>query len=749
MQRDFTREQSVLDLYITNRPSLVKSISNVPNISDHEAAIIVDSNIRPVFIKSKPRSYHLFSKADWTKMKEDINSFSPKFLNSVNDKSVNENWTEIKTVIQNTIKKHVPERKPRPQKQHPWISTSIKRKCRKKHRLYKKALKSKDSSHFTQFKAYKKTVDREVKKAKNDYINNEVLGGLEGGNTKPFFRFVKTLRNDNLGLAPLKSGTNLVTDSQQKAKMLLSEFSSVFTKEDKNSIPWLGPSSSLINDINVTTEGVEKLLSGLKTQKAAGPDRIPNRVLKELSHELAPAFTALYNQSLTTGTIPTDWANAIVTPVYKKGSAQNPANYRPVSLTCVACKLLEHIVCTNILSHLEDHKLLTSVQHGFRKNHSCETQLLITVDDFFSSFDAKIQTDVGVLDFSRAFDTVPHERLIGKLAHYGIRGSINKWIRAFLSDRQMCVVVDGESSSSAPVLSGVPQGSVLGPLLFLLFINDMPDVVSQGTLIRLFADDCLVYREIHSPEDQIILQRDLDNLTQWATRWGMRFNPSKCQILHISRTKPVTKFYTMCGEILATVNSAKYLGVIISSDLQWREQIQSSAKKANSTLHLVARNLRSCSRFSRALAYTTLVRPKLEYCCSVWDPYKEKDIADLEMVNRRAARTAYNRSWRQQDVSPTSLLRDLGWKTLAERREEKRLCLLYKIAGGLVAVPPTRLQSPSRTTRGHSRKFRTIQTNIESVKNSFYPRTIPSWNSLKSEIVEARTYESFKSQLQA
>ena len=145
----------------------------------------------------------------------------------------------------------------------------------------------------------------------------------------------------------------------------------------------------------------------------------------------------------------------------------------------------------------------------------------------------------------------------------------------------------------------------------------------------------------------------------------------------------------------------------------------------------------------------TLVRPKLEYCCSVWDPYKEKDIADLEMVNRRAARTAYNRSWRQQDVSPTSLLRDLGWKTLAERREEKRLCLLYKIAGGLVAVPPTRLQSPSRTTRGHSRKFRTIQTNIESVKNSFYPRTIPSWNNLRSEIVEARTYESFKSQLQA
>ena len=189
------------------------------------------------------------------------------------------------------------------------------------------------------------------------------------------------------------------------------------------------------------------------------------------------------------------------------------------------------------------------------------------MSDFFSAWDKKTQTDVGVLDFSRAFDTVPHERLLGKLAHYGIQGQLNEWIRAFLSNREMRVVVDGEASSSAPVVSGVPQGTVLGPLLFLIYINDMPNVVSEGTFIRLFADDCLVYRHINkktAEQDQLILQRDLQSLHEWTVKWGMKFNPSKCQIMHLSRSQePYTKFYELCREILESVESAKYLGLTI------------------------------------------------------------------------------------------------------------------------------------------------------------------------------------------
>ena len=494
-------------------------------------------------------------------------------------------------------------------------------------------------------------------------------------------------------------------------------------------------------------DGVRKLLLQLKPHKASGPDRIPNRVLKELAWELAPLLTALYNQSLASGTIPDDWSRALVTPVYKKGDVHEPSNYRPVSLTTVACKTLEHIVCKHIVNYLERHKLLTTLQHGFRKAHSCESQLLITIDDLITAYNSKVQTDVGILDLSQAFDTVPHERLMGKLAHYGIQGPTNQWIRAFLTNRSMRVVVDGETSDPAQVLSRVPQGTVLGPLLFLVYINDMPNVISEGTFIRLFADDCLVYRRIHSLQDQLTLQEDLNNLHCWATRLGMNFNPSKCHIMQIARAKPMMNLYEMCGVILASVDRAKYLGVTVSKNLQWHDQVGTVTKKANSTLHMVARNLRYCPRKGRTLAYCSLVRPKLEYCASVWDPHQQQDIESLEKVNRRATRVVYNKSWRDRNVSPTALLKELGWPPLEERRRTQRLCMMYKIVHGLVAVPPTCLVKPNRQLCGHRYKYQHISTNCEQSKHSFYPRTIREWNSLDANIAEAPSLESFRNRL--
>ena len=180
---------------------------------------------------------------------------------------------------------------------------------------------------------------------------------------------------------------------------MLEEFSSVFTQENTESIPWLGPAKENIGKINITVKGVTKILKSLKSHRASGPDRIPNRVLKEIAEEIAPAITALFTQSLEEGVIPEDWSNALITPVFKKGNVHSAANYRPVSLTCVLCKLLEHIVCSHVLTFMESNNLLTHLQHGFRKGHSCESQLIITMSDFFASFDSRIQTDVGVLDF--------------------------------------------------------------------------------------------------------------------------------------------------------------------------------------------------------------------------------------------------------------------------------------------------------------------------------------------------------------
>ena len=272
-----------------------------------------------------------------------------------------------------------------------------------------------------------------------------------------------------------------------------------------------------------------------------------------------------------------------ITPVYIKGNKNLAENYRPVSLTCVACKIMEHIICSHIHKHLEHHNILTSLQHGFRAKHSCETQLLITLFDILSSRDKKVQVDVMVLDFSKAFDTVPHDRLLSKLEHYGITGPILNWISVFLKGREQRVLVGGAASSQTSVDSGVPQGTVLGPLLFLLHINDLPQVVSSQ--VRLFADDCLLYRDIRCRDDQVALQRDLDTLRNWGDTWGMRFNAAKCNVLRISRSKtPHTNFYTLGCHILDEVNQAKYLGVTITNELSWSAHIDITTNKAHSPL---------------------------------------------------------------------------------------------------------------------------------------------------------------------
>ena len=311
-----------------------------------------------------------------------------------------------------------------------------------------------------------------------------------------------------MGISPLKVGDTTVCSSKGKAEALSAQFQSVFTREDLTSKPTLDHSSIPdIPPLHFHTTGIAKLLSNVDPKKASGPDNIPCQVLKESAQYIAPYLQVIYSQSYHTGTLPQDWLTANVTGIYKKGDKSKCENYRPVSLTSVPCKIMEHILFHHIMEHLDHHQIIVKYQHGFRRAHSCETQLVTTVEEIARQLDSRTQVDLLILDFSKAFDTVAHERLLDKIDHYGIRGPIKDWIGRWLTNRTQRVVVDGDSSSATDVLSGVPQGTVLGPLMFLLYVNDIGDNVTSS--IKLFADDCLLVRTIHTPEDAEALQNDL------------------------------------------------------------------------------------------------------------------------------------------------------------------------------------------------------------------------------------------------
>ena len=495
------------------------------------------------------------------------------------------------------------------------------------------------------------------------------------------------------------------------------------------------------------------MLQNLDVKKASGPDELPCRLLKELANELALIYTDIFQCSLDTGELPSAWKTTNVAPIYIKVPVCEAENYCPVSLTCVPCKLLEHILCSHIHAHLDSHQALTPLNHSFRAKHSCETQLLITMQHLLTKCDpVRAQTDVAVLDFSKAFDKVPHGGLMNKLRLLGIEGNIAQWIQAFLSWRTQRVSVDREMSGSADVLSGVPPGTILGPLLFLCYINDLPSVVSPGTKIRLFADDCLAYRAIHSIEDLLQLQEDLTNLSNWGMQWGMRFNTSKCNIMTISNSAtPLTKFYEIDNRILQHVDVATYLGVIINRSLDFSDHIRETVSKANKKFGFLKRNLKGSPSALRRTAYHSLIRSGLEYGATIWDPHLDTQKKAIERVQNQAIRWIYDLRPREE-CSITQLRKDLGLQTLEERRLQQRLALLYKIIIREVAITTEDLcitSADGRTRASHRHKFKEKWARTNRLKYSTVHHSIPTWNRLPANVAEAGSIDTFKSRLSA
>ena len=374
-----------------------------------------------------------------------------------------------------------------------------------------------DESRSSYIKARNKAkrMTRQTKRCFEKEIGNSCKN-----NPKVFWSHVRNKLNTKSGIAPLLENINdkksIKFDDNEKANILQQQFSSIFTQEPEEEIPSLNKRTDIcVLNINVTEVMVRNEIRGLNINKSCGPEEIHPRLLQELVDIISEPIVFLMNKSMETGVIPLDWKKAYVSPIYKKGARNRAENYRPISLTCILCKLMD--IKDEVMKHLKSENLLSCKQYGFISGRSTTTQLLSYLDKCIETIVTGGVVDTIYFDFAKAFDTVPHPRLLGKLSCYGISGNIINWIKAFLLGRSQVVRVNGEKSEETAVLSGIPQGSVLGPLLFVVYINDLPESVKSN--IFLFADDTKILKQITSKEDALDLQSDIDSLEQWSNKW--------------------------------------------------------------------------------------------------------------------------------------------------------------------------------------------------------------------------------------
>ena len=478
---------------------------------------------------------------------------------------------------------------------------------------------------------------------------------------------------------------------------------------------------------------VLSLLSALSVWKATGPDGISARLLKECAEVIAPSLTELFNKSLTLGKVPTEWKHANIVPVPKTSETCVISNYRPISLLPIVSKVLEHVVHTRTLCVVEP--LLHPQQHGFRSRRSCITQLLDVVHNIGKALDRGKEMDIIYLDFSKAFDSVPHDKLIEKLQQFGITGPLLYWYNNYLSGRKQRVVVDGVSSSFLDVTSGVPQGSIVGPLLFLLYVNDLPDA-AEHSKVPMFADDSKCYRVIETPQDTELLQSDLHSLCSWSTTSDLNFNLKKCTSIRFSRKRTKkSPDYNLSHQQITITSTQKDLGIIISNNLKWTPHISNIVSKANQMLGFLRRNCTNLTDIKcRRLLYLTLVRAHICYGSEIWAPQStSKDLLRIESVQRRATKYVLQ----DYHSSYTDRLKLLNLLPISYWYEIKDIISFYKMKSGIYDLNPENyIDPPSQhfTRFSSTNSFRLNLCRTTSFRSSFFNRIVPLWNSLPEEL---------------
>ena len=550
----------------------------------------------------------------------------------------------------------------------------------------------------------------------------------------------------------LRYGDEVITDRRRLAECFRDSFSFATPSLPSDTACILDKSPTKLRFAAIEEESVLKILSTLDIKKATGCDMISARLLKAAAPAIAKSLTLLFNESLNSGKFPSEWKMALVTPVPKSGDKQLVSNYRPISVLPAIAKVFERLVHQQLYNYLASHNLLNEAQSGFRPQHSTQDVLLKTVDDWKKVLDENGILGTVLIDLSKAFDSIDHSLLMKKLQAYGVEDVEHRWFADYLSARKQRVTIDGVVSEWSSVIKGVPQGSILGPLLFNIFVNDLPDVVKHSS-INLYADDATIYVSDRDPATvSMRLSEDLARILQWIEANGMRMNIAKTQLMVLSRKSRRTHANSVRvkleDEEICPQQSVKYLGVTIDQDLSWSQHVEIVRKKSLAGLSAVRRASAYLPTATRRLLYNALVLPHLDYCSVVYHSCNISNSNKLERVQNYAMRVILKKPPR----TPSEPLRDaLGWTTLQLRRQNRLLCQVYRCLHGHAPMYLrrkfiTNADFGYQTTRAAG-KLHLPRPLTNHFKSSFEFQGALAYNALPVSITSASSSVSFRSKL--
>ena len=753
-RRRGTDNPHVLDLVITNN-EIVDDINYLAPLgkSDHTVLMIhtqlcdkkTDAVRNLNFRKGNYAGLRSFLDRDWEAL------LQPHIGN------VEMMWSVFKDKLLEGISIYIPSTLPFSSwKKEKWkrpLDMQVRNEIKKKSALWRQYIRSQDPKVLQQYKTVRNKV-RSYTRMVDKRIQNDVAKTSKS-NPKAFWKYVKSKTKGKEPIGDLKyvdqhGNVELASTDVCKADALCDFFSNVFNKDTDSNFIILGskksqyPSELPLFDC----DDIKIRLQKLNTNKSPGPDGIHPRILVEAANQIAYPLKLLFECSFITSHLPAEWKYANITPLHKKGSRMDIGNYRPVSLTSVICKLMEAIVRDHVMSYFKSNKLFSDKQFGFIKGRSTVLQLLQIMDKWTEFLDLGGQVDVVYTDLEKAFDKIPHKRLISKLHSYGLNNGIIDWIEAFLTNRKQRVRIKQSYSKWAQVISGVPQGSVLGPILFIIYINDLIEHCDSGSDIFLFADDAKIFSLVSKKEDCITLQQDLDKFNDWIGKWLLSLNVGKCKTVSIGKNNEIFSTYTISGHIIDKVQTIKDLGVVFDSRLKFDEHIDEKVNKAYQMLGIIKRNFIHLTPDSFVVLYKALVRSHLEYAVSVWNPHYQFLIEKLEKVQKRATKLVFT----VKSLNYEERLRKLNLPTLKFRRIRGDMIEVYKIFNGKYDEEVTswlrsRHCESYYDLRGHQFKIYQSQIHSDIRKFNFANRVASLWNSLPEAVVCADTVDTFKNRL--